>query len=62
MRLAQALIAADDVRGVDEAIVLARKSLVEDPNPQAYHLLGNGYSKKGKLPEVLPRRRRGLFP
>ena len=51
VRLAQALIAADDVRGVDEAIVLARKSLVEDPNPQAYHLLGNGYSKKGKLPE-----------
>jgi predicted Zn-dependent protease len=52
VRLAQALIAADEVRGIDEAITLSRKSLVEDPNPQAYRLLANGYYKKGKMPEA----------
>lgn len=52
VRLAQALISADETRGVDEAIALSRKSLIEDPNPQAYRLLANGYYKKGKLPEA----------
>lgn len=52
VQLAQALISADDVRGVDEAIELGRKSIIGDPNPQAYRLLANGYYKKGKLPEA----------
>ena len=52
VRLAQALIGVDHARGVDEAIALSRKSLVEDPNPQAYRLLANGYYKTGKLPQA----------
>ena len=52
VRLAEALIATEDVHGIDEAIDLARKSIVVDPAPQAYRLLANGYYKKGKLPEA----------
>ncbi len=52
VRLAQALVSADDAAGVDEAIQLSRKSLIADPNPQAYRLLANGYHKKGKVPEA----------
>ncbi|MFM9848077.1 MAG: M48 family metalloprotease [Hyphomicrobiaceae bacterium] len=52
VRLAQAIISADNVAGVDEAIAIARKSLIEDPNPQAYRILAQGYSAKNKLPEA----------
>ena len=52
VRLAQALISADDTKGLDEAIALARKSIVNDPNPQAYRLLASGYHKKGLTPEA----------
>lgn len=52
VRLAQALISADDTAGVDEAIQLSRKSLIADPNPQAYRLLANGYHKKGRIAEA----------
>lgn len=51
VRLAQALISAND-RNVDEAIALARKSLIADPNPHAYRLLANGFYKKQRLPEA----------
>ncbi len=51
-QLAQALISAEDTRGLDEAMELARKSIISDPSPQAYRLLANGYYKKGRLPEA----------
>lgn len=51
VRLAQALISSDD-RNADEAIKLARRSLTNDPNPQAYRLLANGYYKRDRLPEA----------
>jgi predicted Zn-dependent protease len=51
-QLAQALISAEDTRGLDEAMDLARKSIISDPSPQAYRLLANGYYKKGRLPEA----------
>jgi predicted Zn-dependent protease len=52
VRLAQALISGDDPRAIDEAIELSRKSLIDDPNSQAYRLLATGYYKKGRLPEA----------
>lgn len=52
VRLAQALISANEARGVDEAIVLARKSLIADPNPQAYRLLASGFGSKGLTPQA----------
>ncbi len=52
VRLAQAIISADNVAGVDEAIAISRKSLIDDPNPQAYRILAQGYSAKSKLPEA----------
>jgi predicted Zn-dependent protease len=51
VRLAQALISADDSR-VDEVIQLARKSLIKDPNPQAHRILANAYYKQNKLPDA----------
>lgn len=51
VRLAQALISADKAAGVDEAIGLARKSLIDDPNPQAHRILAEGFQLKDKLPE-----------
>jgi predicted Zn-dependent protease len=51
VRLAQALISGDNAAGADEAIALARKSLIEDPNPQAHRILAQGYQIKNKLPE-----------
>ncbi|MFM9939651.1 MAG: M48 family metalloprotease [Hyphomicrobiaceae bacterium] len=52
VRLAQALISADDARGVDEAIALSRKSLISDPNPQAFRILADGLGRKGRTPEA----------
>ena len=52
VRLAQALISADDVKGLDEAIALSRRSIIEDPDAQAYRLLASGYHKKGQTPEA----------
>lgn len=52
VRLAQAIISADNVAGVDEAIAIARRSLIEDPNPQAYRILAQGYSTKNRLPQA----------
>jgi len=40
------------VAGVDEAIALSRKSLIDDPNPQAYRILAQGYSGQNRLPEA----------
>lgn len=37
---------------MDEAIELARKSLIQDPNPQAYRILANAYYKQEKLPDA----------
>ena len=51
VRLAQALISGDNAAGADEAIALARKSLIDDPNPQAHRILAQGYQIKNKLPE-----------
>ncbi len=51
VRLAQALISAEDSH-VDEVIQLVRKSLIQDPNPQAHRILANAYYKQNKLPDA----------
>lgn len=51
VRLAQAMVTAEDPN-LDEIINLARKSLIQDPNPQAYRILANAYYKQNKLPEA----------
>jgi predicted Zn-dependent protease len=51
VRLAQSLISADESK-VDEVIQLARKSLIQDPNPQAHRILANAYYKQNKLPDA----------
>ncbi len=51
VRLAQALVTADQ-GNIDEIISLARKSLIQDPNPQAYRILANAYYKQNRLPEA----------
>jgi predicted Zn-dependent protease len=51
VRLAQALISADDSK-VDEVVQLVRKSLIVDPNPQAHRILANAYYKQNKLPDA----------
>lgn len=51
VRLAQAMATADEGR-LDEIINLARKSLIQDPNPQAYRILANAYYKQNRLPEA----------
>ena len=51
VRLAQALVTADQ-GNIDEIITLARKSLIQDPNPQAYRILANAYYKQNRLPEA----------
>jgi predicted Zn-dependent protease len=51
VRLAQAMVSSD--RGnLDEVINLARKSLIQDPNPQAYRILANAFYKQNRLPEA----------
>ena len=52
VRLAQALIGLNEPQGIDEAITLSRKSLIEDPNPQAYRILAQGYGHKGLTPQA----------
>ncbi|MEZ5851804.1 MAG: M48 family metalloprotease [Hyphomicrobiaceae bacterium] len=52
VRLAQALVGTDDASGVDESIALARKSIIGDPNPQAYRILASNYYKKGRTPQA----------
>lgn len=52
VRLAQALISSEDPKAVDEAIALARKSLISDPNPQAFRILADGLGRKGQTPEA----------
>jgi predicted Zn-dependent protease len=51
VRLAQALISADDSK-VEEVVQLVRKSLIQDPNPQAHRILANAYYKQDKLPDA----------
>src|SRR5690606_1389437 len=51
VRLAQALVTSDD-GNMDEVIRLARKSLIEDPHPQAYRILANAFYKQNRLPEA----------
>ncbi len=52
VRLAQALTNLDDPGLADEAIRLARQSLVIDPDSQAFRILANGYAKKGWTPQA----------
>ena len=52
VRLAEALISADDLAGVEEAVRLSRQALISDPNPQAYRLLANGLYKKNQTPQA----------
>lgn len=52
VRLAQALVGTDDASGIDESIALARKSIIGDPNPQAYRILASNYYKKGRTPQA----------
>ncbi|MFV0296508.1 MAG: M48 family metalloprotease [Hyphomicrobiaceae bacterium] len=47
--LAQALDSRNDAASVREEIELARRSLVQDKNPQAYRLLASGYAKQNLL-------------
>ena len=51
VRLAQALISAEDAK-LDEVVQLARRSLIEDPNPQAHRILANAYYKLNRLPDA----------
>ncbi len=51
VRLAQAMVTADSPN-IDEIIGLARKSLIQDPNPQAYRILANAFYKQNRLPEA----------
>lgn len=51
VRLAQAIVTTED-GNLKEAIDLARKSLIQDPNPQAYRILANGFYKQNLLPEA----------
>ncbi len=51
VRLAQALITAERPN-LDEIVQLARRSLIEDPNPQAHRILANAYYKQDKLPDA----------
>lgn len=51
VRLAQALIAAEHPN-LEEIVQLARRSLIEDPNPQAHRVLANAYYKQEKLPDA----------
>jgi predicted Zn-dependent protease len=52
VRLAQALQSSEDAAFIDETIDLARKSLVSDPNPQAFRILAGAYSRRSRLPEA----------
>jgi predicted Zn-dependent protease len=52
VRLAQALISADERASADEAIAIVRKSLIDDPNPQAYRILASAYAAKGQVPKA----------
>ena len=52
VRLAQALVGANDQKNIDEAISLARRSLIEDPNSQAWRILAQGYGGKGDRPRA----------
>ena len=52
VRLAQALTGTNEPANIEEAIGLARKSLIEDPNPQAYRILAQGYGHKGLTPQA----------
>jgi predicted Zn-dependent protease len=51
VRLAQALISSDD-SNINEVVQIARKSLIQDPNPQAHRILANAYYKQNKLPDA----------
>jgi predicted Zn-dependent protease len=51
VRLAQALMSAEHPN-LDEIIQLARRSLIEDPNPQAHRVLANAYYKLNRLPDA----------
>lgn len=52
VRLARALVGTEDPKNVDEAITLARKSLIEDPNPEAWRVLALGQGAKGHTPQA----------
>jgi predicted Zn-dependent protease len=51
VRLAQAMVSADQ-GNLNEVINLARRSLIQDPNPQAYRILANAFYKQDRLPEA----------
>jgi predicted Zn-dependent protease len=51
VRLAQAMVSADQ-GNLNEVISLARRSLIQDPNPQAYRILANAFYKQDRLPEA----------
>ena len=52
VRLAQALDGEQDARSVEEAIALARRSLINDKNPQGFRILASGYAKQGRVAEA----------
>lgn len=52
VRLAQALDGEADSKSTEEAITLARKSLIKDKNPHAYRLLASGYARQGRVAEA----------
>lgn len=52
VRLAQALIIADARSHAEEAIRLAKRSLIKDPNPQAYRILASAYAGRNMTPQA----------
>jgi predicted Zn-dependent protease len=52
VRLAQALVSANERANADEAIALVRKSLIKDPDPQGYRILATAYAAKGLTPQA----------
>ncbi len=52
VRLAQALDGESDTQSVEESVTLARRSLVNDKNPQGFRLLASGYAKQGRVAEA----------
>lgn len=50
VRIAQAMLATNDPRLLDEVIAHCRQALVDDINPHGYRLLATAYYKKNQLP------------
>lgn len=52
VQLARGLQAEGDAKSIAESVDLLRKSLIDDPNPDAYRLLATAYYNQGKAAEA----------